>query len=190
MEDKINKIRKLVQENGTEMDWKYHIALVVKHAKGLAKKYGADEDIVELAALLHDIGRLKYGPENHHITGAEETEKILKGYGFSEKTIKEVKYCVLSHRGSLDIPQETLAAKIVCNADAMSHFDVMPIFFYWRSKEHGLEEIFNWVDEKIERDWNEKLTLPKAKKMVEENYKAIKRLLDILRACVNKEKTI
>jgi len=45
----------------------------------LTSKTGADEEIVEIAALLHDIASIKYNDvENHHISGAKEAERILK----------------------------------------------------------------------------------------------------------------
>ena len=35
----------------------------------------ADKLIVQLSALLHDIGRIKYGPKEHERRSAEEAEK-------------------------------------------------------------------------------------------------------------------
>ena len=184
MNQKIDKIRKLVKGTCEEGDWKYHMLPVIKCAKKLAKIYEADEEIVELAALLHDIGRTKlHDDKNHHISGVPEAEKILKKYNYSEKIIEEVKHCVKSHRGSKNIKPETMIAKIVANADAMAHFDVLPIFFYWRRDKKSFEEIIKWIDEKIERDWNKKITLSKAKKIVEKKYRAIRLLLDSLKSC-------
>lgn len=178
---KIDKIRELVKNEAEENDWKYHILPVVKYAKKLAKIYKADEEIIELAALLHDIGRIKFHDEDHHISGAAETEKILKEYDYSIEVIKEVKHCVESHRGSQDIKQKTISAKIIANADAMAHFDTLPIFFYWRKWMKSFEEVVKFVDEKIERDWNKKITLPEAKIMMEKKYKAIRLLIDTLK---------
>ena len=67
------KIRELVKKefkksDWYESDWVYHILPVVKYAKKLAKIYKVDEEVVELAALLHDIGRVKLEEdEEHHI---------------------------------------------------------------------------------------------------------------------------
>lgn len=177
----LEKIRQLIKNEAKEDDWKYHIIPVATYAKKLAQLLNADGEIAELAALLHDIGRLKFGGENHDVAGIPEAEKILKEHGYSQKIIDEVKHCVESHRGSKNIPPKTTIAKIIANADAMAHFDTVPVFFYWRCKDSSFEEAFKWVDEKIERDWNKKLTLPEAKKMVEDKYKAIKLLLDSTR---------
>ena len=49
--------------------WKYHLYPVIKNACMLADKYGADKDVVELAALFHDYADLldMNNRKNHHI---------------------------------------------------------------------------------------------------------------------------
>lgn len=174
----LKKIKQLVKNQAEENDWKYHIVPVVNYAKKLGKQLQADEEIIELAALLHDIGRIRFGSEDHHITGIAEAEKILNQYGYSQEIIDEVKHCVESHRGSKSISPKTVTAKIIANADAMAHLDIVPVFFYWRCKKESFEEAFHWVDDKINRDWNKKITLTEAKKMMEKKYQAIKLILD------------
>lgn len=182
MSKKIDKIRQLVKREHEESDWKYHILPVVEYARKLAKIYNVNEEIVELAALLHDIGRAgKRDYENHHISGVTEARKILKKSNYPKAVMEEVIHCIESHRGSKDIEPRTMTARIIANADAMAHFDVLPIFFYRHDPKKSFEEIVRWIDEKIERDWNKKLTLPEAKKMVEKKYKAIRLILDSLK---------
>lgn len=173
----IEKVRQIVKQETDEEDWKYHIIPVVNYAKKLAESFEVDIEIVELAALLHDIGR-KFGATNHDITGVPEAERILKEFNYPTDVIIEVKHCIESHRGSKDASPKTIIAKIIANADAMAHFDILPVFFYWRCKEANFEDAFKWVKEKIERDWNKKLTLPEAKKIMENKYEAIKTVLD------------
>jgi len=177
----LDKIRDLVKKEAEDSDWKYHITLVVKYAKQLARILHVNEEIAELAALLHDIGRLKFGNENHEITGVPEAERIMKAHKYPQSVIDEVKHCVASHRGSKDVPPRTKLAKIIANADAMAHFDILPVFFYSFPKNKTFEERFKWVDDKIERDWRKKITLPAAKKIIKDKYKAIKLVLDSTR---------
>ncbi len=120
---KIEKVREIVKSECDEWLWKHHICHVVKYSKVLAEKLGADIEIAELGALLHDIGIVKYGKEDHEITGVAEAERILKSVGYPQNVIDEVKHCVESHRGSKDIKPRTITAKIVANADAMAHFE-------------------------------------------------------------------
>jgi len=183
MDRNITKIRKLVKEKFKETDWKYHIIPVIKYAKKLAKEYRINEKMVELAALLHDIGRIEMkDDEEHHIIGIPKAEKILRKYEYPEETIKQVLHCVESHRTSKGPKPMTMLAKIIANADAMAHFDALPVFFYWLATQgKSFEEIVKWVDEKIEKDWHKKITFPKAKKIVEKKYKAVRLLLDSLK---------
>jgi len=179
---KLNEIRKIVKRIAESEDWKFHILAVVDYSKKLAKILKVNEEIAELAALLHDIGRLKFGGENHHLTGAKEAEKILKKYKFKKEIIGEIKHCIESHRGATDITPKTKLAKIIANADVMAHFDnFLVLVYYGAQRKFGYEETIEWLNRKIERDWEKKLTLSQAKKMMKEKYKAIKLLLNSTR---------
>jgi len=177
----IEKVREFVKKECDELNWKYHIIPVVRYAKLLAKKLNVDEELAELGALLHDIGRFKSDGKNHEITGIQEAEKILKGLGASQNVIDEIKHCVESHRGA--VKPRTIIAKIVASADAMAHFDVIPVLIQvgLGKENNNIEKAFQWIYEKVERDWNKKLTIPEAKEIVKEKYKAIKLLFDSMR---------
>lgn len=59
--------------------WDHHIKIVYELAKKYADEYGANLEIVALAALLHDIASVtdvKY-TEEHHIIGAQIAEELL-----------------------------------------------------------------------------------------------------------------
>lgn len=188
MDERINEIRKLVKSKFKENDWKYHILPVLKYAKKLAKRYKIDMELVELAALLHDIGRVNIKhDEDHHIVGVPEAEKILKRFNYPNETIKEIKHVVASHRTSKGPKPKTMLAKIIANADAMAHFDILPVFFWWRKsrKRFSFEETLYWVKNKIENDWKKKITLSEAKKISEKNYKANRIILESLNKYAN-----
>ena len=105
--------------------WAHHVLPVVKYAKLMARKLGADEEIVEIAALLHDYASVKDYDlyENHHLHGAELAEQILKGHNYPQDKIEQVKHCILSHRGSKVTQRLTKEALCVADADSMAHFD-------------------------------------------------------------------
>ncbi len=181
--NKIEKVRKLIKGKFEESDWKYHMLPVIKYTKKLAKIYHVNEELAELAALLHDIGRVDIKhDEDHHIVGIPIAEEILKKFDYSDKVIKEVKHVVASHRTNKGPKPKTMVAKIVANADAMAHFDILPVFFWWRKSRKGytFEETLNWVNNKIINDWKIKIILPEAKKISEKNYKANRIILDSL----------
>lgn len=175
----IKKVKEIVTKECPNKTWKRHINLVAKYAKLLAERLRVDEEIVELGALLHDIGSIKFGEENHEITGQAEAEKILKKLGYDQGVIEEVKECIRSHRGSKDVKPRTIVAEIIANADAMAHFVSIPTLFRVGLERNGNneEKAANWILEKLERDWNKKLTIRKAKELMKERYTAIKLLL-------------
>jgi uncharacterized protein len=180
----VDKIRDIVEETCNARTNEYvggwpHTVSVVKYAKTLAEKIGADVEIVEIASYLHDYASIKDAsltPE-HHIHGAEEAEKILSSFDYPQERIEKVKHCIYAHRGSQKIPRETVEADCVANADAMAHFDAVPNLFHLAFVKYGMniEEGTEWVKAKLERSWN-KLT-QEAKVLVKCDYEAIKKVL-------------
>jgi uncharacterized protein len=100
-----------------------HVELVVKSARELARERGADEEICEISAWLHDIATLKNEYEEHHIRGAEIAEEFLRGLNYPEEKIQQVKHCILNHRGSKRGNPKTKEAQVLIDADALSHFE-------------------------------------------------------------------
>jgi predicted hydrolase (HD superfamily) len=181
----VDEVRKIVLDacnspSNTFGDvWGNHFAHVVMFAKDLAKRTGADEEIVEIAALLHDYASIsnKDWCEDHHIKGAELAEGILKRLGYPQDRIDRVKHCIYAHRGSKSIPRETKEAQCVADADAMSHFYNIPALMWVALVNKGLDAVAGkkWVADKLERSWN-KLS-PLAKEIVKEKYDAARTVL-------------
>jgi len=175
----IEKIKEVVKKECEKDNWSwdYHMVSVVKYANQLAEKLGADKEIVEVSAWLHDITRLKGDPENHHISGPIEAEKILKQLNYPQDKIEKVKHCIHAHRGSQSIKRETIEAECVASADAMAHFDNVPALIYvaFVKKQMSIEEGKDWVRNKLERSW--KKLIPEAKEIVLPKYEAVKLLL-------------
>jgi len=156
--------------------WTHHILPVVKYAKLMAKKLDADEEVVEIAALLHDYASVKDRKlyEKHHIHGAKLAEVILKKYGYPPQKIGEVKQCILSHRGSRIAKKLTNEAICVADADSMAHFDSVSSLFYLAFFSHkmNIDEANDWIAKKLERSW--KKLSPAAKEIIKDKHKACK----------------
>lgn len=173
----IRGIPRIVKKRHEEDDFKYHIKLVVKYARKLARATGADLELVELGAWLHDIGR-PIDRENHEIVGAAEAEKILSELEYPEKRAKKVARIIQVHRSSKGAKPETIEEEIVANADALAHFDAALVLLWLGfEKGHSFEESIKWVSEKIKRDWD-KVTLPEAKAMGRRSYESTRMVLD------------
>jgi len=160
--------------------WSHHIVVVVDYAKLLAEKLGANIEIVEMAALLHDfagIKNIKYH-DKHHIYGAKEAERILKSFKYPKEKIEKVKQCILSHRGSIDCERKSVEEVCVASADAMAHIDqvVSLLYMVYNRKTMDIDEGKEWVKSKIKRSW--KKLDQEAKKIIEEKYYAALEVLE------------
>jgi len=113
-----------------------HTDRVVKIATILAEKEQADVEVVQTAALLHDIGRAVGEP--HNKTGASLAGDILKqsSYYPQEKTERIVKI-ILHHPIAFRSKLETLEEKIVWDADKIDLLGVI-----------GIARVFHWLGKK------------------------------------------
>ncbi len=161
--------------------WSHHIYFVAKYAKMLAKELGADEEVCELAALLHDYASVlnKDWYPQHHIHSARLAQEALSKFNYPQEKIEQVKHTILTHRASQGIKQDTLEAKILASADAMAHFAGVNSLLYLAFVIHGkdINEGTQWVLSKLERSW--KKLIPEAKDIIKDKYDAIKTTLKL-----------
>jgi putative nucleotidyltransferase with HDIG domain len=183
----ISTISKIVEEQCKSEDnifgyegWTCHIVSVVKYAKILAKQLGANEELVEIAALLHDYASVKDKDmyEEHHIYGAIEAQKLLEGLNYPQEKIDIIKDCILCHRGSVRKEQKTKEAVCVASADAMAHIDQVPSLLHlvYYNRKMGVRDGAEWVSKKIERSFNK--LCPEAKEIMKEKYDCAKIVLE------------
>ncbi len=160
--------------------WTHHIVSVVKNAKTLAEKIGADIEIVEIASLLHDYASIKdYSKhDEHHIYGAKEAEVILKKLNYPKDKIEKVKDCIISHRGSIQVHKKSKEAVCVANADAIAHIENVTslLYFAYCKKGLGIDEGAEWVSNKIKKSWD-KLS-NEGKILIRDKYNSAQEMLN------------
>jgi len=186
MSEIVEEIKRFVEEECRKPSAKYdydvvifHIQPVVNYALLLAKNKDVDLEVLELAAWLHDIGSIIYGREDHHITGCEIADGKLRELGCRGDKIEKVKHCIFSHRGSRDIPRESVEAQILADADVISHFDAVPGLFracYLFEGVKGQGEAGKSVKTKLINSYN-KLS-EDAKKIIKPKFDAAMLLLE------------
>ncbi len=106
-----------------------HVTTVVRLAKRLAKLTGADLDIVEAAAWLHDVRKSSQG--NHALAGAEFARLYLPKTDFPAEKVERVAHAIESHVGLWrDEPLNDLEAMVLWDADKLSKIGLTAAF-HW-----------------------------------------------------------
>ena len=127
------EVKKLNEEYIKNYDsfnfWESHIKYVVHEALVLAERFGADKEIVELGALLHDIALISHvgTKADHHINGVKIADEILTKLGCPVEKKSSVLGCVLHHRNNREV--ENLEEVCVADADIIAHYDNIPMCF-------------------------------------------------------------
>ena len=98
-----------------------HVNRVYKLALHIAQQEGADNFIIGMAALLHDLGRtVEANSQAHHadlsVTLADE---ILKTYQIPEDKQQAILHAILAHSFSRGIEPQTLEARVLRDADRL-----------------------------------------------------------------------
>ena len=102
-----------------------HVLRVRAMAERIGKAEGADLEIIEAAAYLHDsrgASPAQQGQERkeHHLTSAEFAGKVLAQRGWRPVRIEAVQHCIRAHRYRHDGERpETLEAKCLFDADKL-----------------------------------------------------------------------
>ena len=152
---------------------------MVPIAQRLAIEFGADEEIVTIATLLHDLAGIQNSKDRdeHHIIGAKRAEEILRAHNYPTEKIKAVKHCIINHRSSVNNSKNTIEEICVADADAIVHMLEITSLLYAAYTKLGMEidDGRNWVRNKIKRDWDKMST--QSKLLYEQKYNAIIEIL-------------
>ena len=153
----------------------YHIKAVVKNATLLAEEYGADAEVVIIAAWLHDIASITSYDlyKEHHIHGARIAKELLDVMGYPAEKTALVEKCVLNHRGSELKEKSSIEEICVADGDAVSHFDNLPSLLYlaYVIRKYSMEEGVQFASSKLTRSYN-KLS-DKSKELYKEKYNEV-----------------
>lgn len=93
----LKQIEKFVENKLDELNW-MHTQAIRPIANYIAKKEKADEKVVDVAVLFHDITKTNLKKElYHHKEGADIAKNFLKKIKVDKKFIDKVYHCVISH---------------------------------------------------------------------------------------------
>jgi len=117
-----NEVKNYMEGQGFSSHDYSHVLRVYNLCKIIGKGEGIniDMDVLEAAALLHDLCR-GYEKEdagiNHAEMSANVAEQILKKIGFPKDKIPKVVYAIRTHRFTKGILPETIEARVLQDAD-------------------------------------------------------------------------
>jgi len=189
---KHQKVAQLVQEaylsskdGFARWMWDNHLQVVAKEATTLAEEHAANADLAVAGAWLHDFGDAyvhRHSPEHEQITTTEST-RVLTTAGYSDVEIQNVLEDVIaphSCRGG-QLPK-TLEGKVMATADAIAHLSTdFYLQFSWMHLPEGrtYAEYIAWVNEKLDRDFNNKIFFEDSQQTIKGRYEALKEVLKL-----------
>ncbi|MHA1938748.1 MAG: HD domain-containing protein [Candidatus Thorarchaeota archaeon] len=109
-----------------------HVKFVVNIAREIAQQVGADEQVVTIAAWLHDIAKPGMGGvQRHGDAGAERAREILLEKSVSPAVIERVCDVIRKHVGlTLESPVQPLEAQVLWDADKIVKLGAIGLIHY------------------------------------------------------------
>jgi len=136
-----------VEKNGSYDSYLRHVLGVRKYALQLAERYNADKFVVEVAALLHDVGA-DAGRE-HAAESARIVERFLSKFDIPNETKEKIIKCIERH--SIGSKVESIEEQIIQDADGIIFIEDTYKFYFGKGKEKlSLEEARKEAMEKAE----------------------------------------
>ncbi len=134
-----------------------HVTSVAGLAQRLAEMTGADRDIVEAAAWLHDVR--KETREHHALEGAVFARSFLPTTDFPPDKVEQVAQAIEDHMGLWrDEPLTNLEAMVLWDADKLSKIGLTAVFHWTGGSLAGnkMTNVRNLLANSRQADWQEK----------------------------------
>ncbi len=156
-----------------------HLAVVAEYAGILAKDLGADGEIVELAAYLHDLSAVRDASTipNHANLSASLARQLLTERACPPSLVDGVVSSIAAHSNPIPIGRRPPEEVCVSNADAMAQI-ARPL--YWSYVVFGIrKQVFEagrqWLLQLYEIKWN--ALIQPGRELVADKYRGAMTLL-------------
>lgn len=127
----VDIVKKKFENSKKSHDWEHteRVFKLCQHIKNTVEE--VNNDILTLAAILHDIGREEQdnakGKVCHAKVGAEIARQILEENNISKDIVEGVVHCIETHRYRGDKEPESIEAKILYDADKLDSIGAVGI---------------------------------------------------------------
>lgn len=155
--------------------WMDQIHSMIMITRELAQKYGADEEIVIIATLLHHFSALKgfAGKAESSLTPTEGADALLSRLGYPEDRIQRVKNCFGDKSVKKDHTEASVEEILMVDAKAFAHIQALASLFHdiYENMGDGLDEGLTRIRGKLQRDWRN--VSAQGKEVYKEKYEKI-----------------
>lgn len=139
---------------------------------------GANLFILRIAALLHDVGRIREKESSHHADlSAKMASQFLDTLNFeiSEENRLNIIHCIRTHSFSNNIVPETLEAKILSDADKLDALGAIGLYRtigFALKKKGGIDQVIEHLENKILK-LRDRMLLEKSREIADKRNKII-----------------
>lgn len=155
--------------------WVDQIHSMITITRDLAKKYGADEEIVIIATLLHHFSVLSEyaGSAESSMNPEEGAEALLLRLGYPEDRIQRVSRCFSPKSPNKDQAKASAEELLMADAKAFAHIQALASLFHdiYETIGDGVDEGLARIRYKLERDW--RAVSAQGKEVYKERYEKI-----------------
>ncbi len=161
-----------------------HLLVVASYAAVLAPRLGADAEVVELAAYLHDLSAVRdFSTLSHHAaSSADLARALLLERGYPAERTAAVAAAIARHSVPLATGEGTPEEVCLSNADAMAQI-AMPAFwlyFAFRVLKLGYVDGRRWYADKVRTNWE--ALIPGARELLGARHDRVAEVLEPARA--------
>ncbi len=179
----ISIVRKFAVENSEKNDIHgyAHVERVYNTCVKIGKKLNANLNVLKIAALLHDTGRIDEEEDtlkrNHAEISAEKAKKFLTSINFNlaQEDCDNIIHAIRTHSFSNNISPQTLEAKILSDSDKLDAIGAIGIFRtigFTLQNNGGIDQVIEHLESKILK-LKEQMFLEYSKSLGEDRQKTV-----------------
>jgi uncharacterized protein len=169
-----------------------HTMRVFSIARELAEDCSVSKEVLEAAALLHDVGRPDEDVTgvSHSISSGEMSKPLLKELGYTEDEIERIVNAIRTHRFSEGLEPDTMEGMILSDADKLDAIGAIGVYRAIAQAEatgKGMEGFLNHADEKLLK-LKDLMHTDSGKRLALERHATLQRFVDDLRAEISDDR--
>ena len=155
----LSKVRTFACNNSEKNDIHgfAHVERVLKLSSELGIVLDANLPVIEIAALLHDVGRYRKKDDevrNHAEVSAEIAEIFISNNNFNIaiEEVENILHCIRAHSFSNDLEPKTLEAKILSDVDKLDALGAIGLYRtigFTILRNGGLNDVIEHLENKI-----------------------------------------